>query len=342
MKKPLDVEEMLKQLPKVRDEQLKEQIFAQVQAKMKEKKRKRTALVASVAIILFLAILLPNVFYFQKPQEQTADDAMFSGNEEKAEIFMEEAMLEDEKTYFYAFNEAMLQKGEQIATIPYFDESKTVLVPLSFVIREGENVLQRVDEIRNNFDATLFGLENTLLKTADLSEKEGKLIIQFPTKEIMQIERWLEGIEMFARSLHYEQFTILFDDQKQTYTVRDDDIYGYYVYETKMNNVMLVPFPLEVVSFSEALEKMKDAPDKFIKAPIPKEASFRVEERGKDVYVRFHEPIRLKDETIEAILLAAKHFQYDYVQFEGEVFAEQKSIYNFKEKLSTKLFPNGM
>lgn len=352
----LKIVERLKEMPKIEDERTKDEIYSIVMEKMAEKNTRKKSryymsfIAASVAVILFMTFI-PSLLQERNEIGMKESETSHEDNSiiEEGNIFVEgNAINENHKFYMVALKENDLLDGYSAVTIPYPAPSSTFNVPLSFAIFTEEDVLQGVKQLMNQFDPSFFGLEDTLLKKVDLSEEdESELVVHIQESEYAELEsdfdRFLQSIEIFANSLKYDHVKIDVDDKTLEQQLTEGDVstekaYSYYIYETSTNHFMLVPIEVDGLNFSETLEKMKEAPNDWLQPVIQDNVTFYVEERDRHAFVRI-EGAKTNDAQafhamIEAILLVAKHYSFDYVEFSGVDLQEKKH--------STMLAPNGM
>lgn len=342
-----EIEDKLKQFPKIEDQRTKEEVYTRVMAKIDQPKKRvyRMWYIPAVAVLL-LIVLLAN---FLQPFNEPNDVAIYESNPvtetnetEEVKIFTEKDTLIDEQmNYVYAVREHDVLDDRFVVTIPYLEPTKTLVVPISFIIENNEEKLAQIEEMITHFDPHFFGLEHTFLKDVRLKEmNDEELLINIPSNKLLeQHEEDLlyQSMDQFAESLHYERVIIEGIEQISTQSNK----YGYFLYTTNTGQTMLVPISVSSATFAETLEKMQETSSEIYQPAIPKDIRWVIKEEEDYVKIEFDDVSDVNDSMIEAILLTARSFGIEYVEF-ANLPNEVISRYDFTERISTKLAPNGM
>ncbi|MDQ0219028.1 hypothetical protein ELQ35_09885 [Peribacillus cavernae] len=122
---------------------------------------------------------------------------------------------------------------------------------------------------------------------------------------------------------------------------------AYFIYQTnESSRKMLVSSHSEFPTIDKALEEMiKGSGDPSISPSIPKELKWdRVEEQDKKVILELSEGTKISDTeeyltALEAILLTAKDFGFDYVKF-SNANIDALGPYNLQEDVPVPIAPN--
>ncbi|UII54682.1 hypothetical protein LS684_13540 [Cytobacillus spongiae] len=174
------LEEILRQMPKIIDNRDPRDVYQNISLKMEKRKRKRWVMpsVATVAAVIILAILSPNLLNLQNGSSDLAFDTAESKNatfemandadrsaENKVEIYKKDEVesIEDDSTALTgleepkeivqavdtsAVYEADIRENEQVFTYAIPDVNAQIIVPVSIVVpRNEDNSL--MDEYNN-------------------------------------------------------------------------------------------------------------------------------------------------------------------------------------------------
>ncbi|WP_017755623.1 GerMN domain-containing protein [Calidifontibacillus oryziterrae] len=364
------LEQLLQSMPKVRDHQTPEQLFASISSSLEEKiaedrptyknrkKQKPSWIVpafASVAALLLLALVVPSFLQ----QNSTMENSQVKLMEEpiakdKAPIENEAGQLGAEMRLFSIAPESesrvlsVIPEQEEVITVAVPDENIMFVVPLSFTVPKGEKLAQ-VETINELLNEQEWGLSQYILEDVSLSEGQTtngdkKIILDVPADHSFGKGSAMEVIfiatvkETF-RQLGYDvvEFTTAgkpgitlgnYGDLNELNLTNEETENVYYLYQpNEQIQPFLVPFPREN-DFTKALAAMKSTTDLEIREvtpSIPEEVQFSnviIENESGKVTIAFEDGTPLMNESkykimIEAILMTAKEFGFDAVQFEN-------------------------
>lgn len=207
------LEKLLKNMPKVKDTQDPEQLFANISSRLEEEKKievkgndnKKTPkkktwilpMLASIAAVIIVSIVLPSFLH----QQDSAIEETNRANEQKS-IIEEKGDLEEAKNFTMMTEEGRMTKmaldvpSHLITELPNDQEFITVavpdvfaqfVVPVSFIVpTNGEMTkLERMETIGEHLHEEEWGLASYILENVKFSEDQGdhgvkKLIIDVP------------------------------------------------------------------------------------------------------------------------------------------------------------------
>ncbi|SDH81378.1 Sporulation and spore germination [Alteribacillus persepolensis] len=316
---------------------------------------------------------------FQAEREEgpvVSDEEEESVNKQ-AEISQEPAVEIGETTMaFERYTEAVrtddLQKDEQTVTVPFYDADTAVVVPLTFIIKVEENMMEAFEEISEDYAAANIGLHRSALEDVDWlnhPDEEGPLEAMFErdmsamsssesdvvVKSLEESLRFMNENELVLESNGKRGVELgkygLMENVEQRKTQQ-----GYYVYTTSENESFLVSGNASGLSeeyekeptFAEVLENMKTAEESSSVDPaIPEGVTIEnVSEEGGSVQVVFSEDTSLADTPrsramLEAILFAAEDFGFEHVSFLGaDMENELAQDYPAGEPMEVPVAPN--
>lgn len=371
--------QLINHLPEVTDLRSKEEIYRKVKKNMDEKpKRKKRYLVipalSSIAAILIFLLVSPILFQQQSYKESSVADRhriVTEGNENKA---ME---LNDNSSTMQAQEES--GQTSQLRTALYKEdiENQQVftyasltndggLVPVSVsILVPKEEGLEWFEQYKK--EATIIQK-----KAPDLMNIEpilDSIVIENPTTARVRIDdefrenfSYQNGLNDFIQNTF--QYTdiqaVQFTDQAgnpvefgNNGIVQDQEIEkqphrAQYLYELDSGEAYIVSESRSTEdNFSATLHDMKDRPNDFLQTIIPKDIHFDVvKEKDREVTILFHSSLDLSkgDQQehmwmIEGILLAAKEYGFQSVQFEG-IEPQHWEGFDFEQPVEVPIAPN--
>lgn len=357
---------LLGNLPQHKDERPPEEIYRNLTLQVKGKahrKRKRFIPYVAVASSFLLLLGLPFVVTNNKTEQNTMEiNATYersSGGIEgessrNSVINKEDIAVPDRQVQIEAspLNRDVLTNvppDREVIHFATYNETGEYVIPLTFLIPENANMesyYARLDEILNDFDLlpdhyiledaefsidldtkqVVLTIQNKLLETSELQVLRSQLLSQ------MFLPYGIEEVKLVNKSNEATQTIDLssYAKQQQSYLLYD-------------GNYIIVPLNNDT-TIEEALQALKRSySDIQIKPVMNKEVEFTVEEAGETVIVEFvQDSIEEADVTvqmIEAILLTAKSFGYNKVQF-NQLPVNQLGDYNFNTSLSVPIAVN--
>ena len=373
-----DLEELLRQMPKVKDSRDPEDIYQNITIRMNKRKTRNWIMpsaAAACALLLFF-ILAPGLMPWDASEEnakQMADKSSGSN-----EIVMERSAIPEHKQDSFSAEqfqtkEPLDEKGNeknQIMSVEAIDQTTAVyeedtigkevltyaipdvdvqnLVPVSLVVSNDDkrSKFELFKEYMSAISEKDLGLSEYYPLNAKLmlDEENRILTVDVPADHSYSLstttERLLnKALANVMTTLDIKQINLMTDGKPgiefSHYGYVDhfepEDQPGnhaYYFYYTDQSNnskPYIVPFGERQNSITEAFTEMKkDREEAKLAASIPEELSFETEENKKDkeLTIRFEKGAAIDGNqsaiyTIEAILLTAKEFDYEFVKLEN-------------------------
>ncbi|WP_216831458.1 hypothetical protein [Alkalihalobacterium elongatum] len=362
------LENKLKQLPKIEDQRSKEVIFQNIKKQMNTapKKRRRQWLMptiasATAAVLLFALIpmMLNNEMEEALPSGEEAEvvNEMFRIDAEDTQEVVEEALDEtvEYTNYIPAILGDNLDSNQRVVTVPFLDDQANFIVPLSFIVRDDDTILNQIAAILEEYDPTHVGLLDTPLKGITMEEVSTTTVdVNIPqilagsANETMLIE----PLKMLLAPLGYEYFNVLVDGQRgvdigQYGPMENQGISsppaGYTVYENFTGRTFLIAGGLgEVVGLSlgDIIEPMVS---NLVEGLEIEQMEYQT---GQPVTISFKPGTNLAGNPdglmlLEAILLTAKDFNVEEVAF-SNTGVNELGPYNLDEAVPTNIYPNGI
>lgn len=207
------LEKLLKNMPKVKDTQDPEQLFAKISSRLEEEKknevnkndfnrpikRKKSWILptlASIAAIIIVSLVIPSFLYQQdsateeSTQKAKVQKSIINENKEEPENF---TMMAKEGPMTRMASDSIphlvteLLENQEFITVAVPDKSAQFVVPVSFIIpKDGEMTnLERIETIKEHLHEEEWGLSSYILEDVKLSEEQAgngakKLIIDAP------------------------------------------------------------------------------------------------------------------------------------------------------------------
>ncbi|MDE5416100.1 hypothetical protein [Alkalihalobacterium chitinilyticum] len=361
-----DLEEFankMKQLPKVKDHRSKDEIFRNIQKQIKAaepQKRRRPwlmpTLASATAAVLLLA-LIPMIL------SNGSEEALpYAEEAEAGEMFMvdmDEALEEATETtmeytnYISAIIESNLQEDQRVVTIPFLDEQAMFIVPLSFIVRDDDTVLNQISSILEEYDPSTVGLLASPLEGVTMEEVSNTTVSvnipQVPAGSANE-NMLMESIKSVIEPLGYERFNILVDGQRGV----DIGSYGpveemsvtsapsgYTAYENSTGRTFLVVGGLGEVTglnFEDIVQLMTSVTSGIVIDTIETSDQAATILFGQGTELTIHEEALI---LVEAILLTAKDFKIEEVEFKN-AGVEEFGPYQLNDRISTEISPNGI
>ncbi|EKN67408.1 hypothetical protein P9E76_04985 [Schinkia azotoformans] len=206
------LEKLLRNMPKVKDTQDPEQLFANISSRLEEKKidvngndliktpkRKRTWILptlASIAAIIIVSLVIPSFLYEQDSateevnKKANVQKSIIGEKQEEPENFT--MMAEEGMMTRMAFDGGShliteLPEDQEIITVAVPDVFAQFIVPISFIVpKDGEMTnLERIETIQEHLHEEDWGLSSYILENVKFSEEQmdngvKKLIIDVP------------------------------------------------------------------------------------------------------------------------------------------------------------------
>jgi hypothetical protein len=381
----------LKDMPNVTDKRSKEEIFQNIEHRLKRQKpryRKKwlVSLATSAAAIAFL-LFIP----FEKNNITdpllTIDDngenydksssTIIDGSDSRMGIsstglngttINEDVVLSTRPFEEYHGVLLKYKPNKTIITIPVPDEQAQIVIPLTFIMESRE--LMNDADMYNAFNRKLatmpHNLSQFMFHNAKFSLGETGDILLIDVVENHQYDVGSASEMMFYETiealLNYSFFekVIFSTNGKPGITLnnvgtvyemdRTDKNVGYYLHEhSNSNHLFLVPVSFGNISFEQMLQQMTITElGKPYTAIIPPGLISEVKEEGEIAVITLSDNFNLLEvenniQVIDAILMTAKSYGYDYVKFASLTEGiSSLGPYMLTEKIKVPLRPNGL
>jgi hypothetical protein len=334
------IEQLLKNLPPIRDRRSKQDLYLKVQANInyKQTKGKRIpswglpAIATACALVLF-GIFVPDLMKPGIKMENSSYKISQSGSKESSDKFNNSSDQADSRVSLKAVTSSVNYHGPLLAkdfthsnkdwvTVAYMDDQAQVVIPVSFVTEKG-NYLDKVNEQLSKFKPEAAGLQQSPLNQAKLSEEEEMVIIDWPPGAIY------EGEEGLLQSLI--SYTFANENQKSKVQFKTNGQLGYefslmgpkedmdlnvphtpyFRFDTPTTDTFIVSLFSAGLdagnmpkSFEAALDVMDDEQERGLKPLLPKNLKLHVKLIGDDsVEVSFPDSYKLSADDKENLMM---------------------------------------
>ena len=357
------LEQLLQQLPLVKDKQTPEFIYNRIVEKQRRKKFRGwiAPSFATITALLLLAIITP---YFSQSftlnQESSSSNDIAISKEESIEVEeydtggeVAEAKLADEVPLAqesHPFdqshddaNETFVtspSESEEIITVGFTDGNAQNIIPVSVDTDNKQNNIENITEIISKVNTEELGLIGSELIYSTLVEEKNpqEIGIEYHGKPELTEETevlYHEAIEETFRWLDYKKAKLYTNDDegiefsaygnKTELNLNQTSKKAYFLYQyDDQTSKLLAPSPNSYDTLEKAFESMKIGIEKSGLKPTIMENITKITtlEIGELLEIEFIHNTEFKnnEDTIimlEAILLTAKEFGYNKVQFKG-------------------------
>ncbi|MFB4165167.1 hypothetical protein ACE1TI_15425 [Alteribacillus sp. JSM 102045] len=276
------------------------------------------------------------------------------------------------ENYVTALTKDDIEQGEKAVTIPLQDLETSVIVPITFLIKESQESLEAFEELTEVYTGEDVGLDPSALQDIDWKsgeEEETPLEAEFeeemPEASSSESEMIVKSLEESMRYLGENEVVLEHNGAEGVelgnygvldhYTIEQENR-GYYVYTTNEDMSFLVSGNAanistknedgELFTFFETLEQMKTAGENSsVEASIPQDMTIEdVKEENDLARVVFSGDSHIPENEngrlmIEAVLFAAADFGFERVSFEGENLGEAEG-YSLNDPIDVPVAPN--
>lgn len=368
------VKELLRELPEIKDIRSKEQVWHHIQYR-KRKKRYRWVIpsIAALASLLFLISVLPRFFYQDNQSIQMSDASFFEKNHPQEKVVelapssQEESKgaipfsLEKDSLDQVVESHVVKEETSNIVTIGFLDRQSDVIIPVSFLSNENEPAVRQIQGILREFNHEMFGFEKNELENVQITEEDRTVSLMLDQQDLEALsydEKTFKALlqETF-RWQKYEKVNLYTNEQPGVQLPRTGKIFevdieqllkkAYFLFNTDRRSY-LVPTAKSYETVDEAFQAMKNGDHQVNKSLIPTILpSLMIEKVEKEdnllTITVNKEDMDIEKETllimIEAMLLTAKEFGYDYVKFEG-LDKHHLMEYDLSEPIKVPYSPN--
>ncbi|WP_226526609.1 hypothetical protein [Metabacillus niabensis] len=357
------LQQLLQQLPSVRDKQSKKELYQNIYYKDHYKKKRRiwvAPTVATIAVLFILALISPILFQsITRTNEKNALDMASTSSSEsiKAENnsgqelqMTESSIAEDRNNEKVELSRKEIEQetfvtnaddSANIITVGLTDESLQNIIPVSFKEEAGKEELDQIETFNPDRFAEKLGPLRIALTNTDLEEENNdEIIINYKSnngnitgsgsevaykESIIETFRWLgyKKANLFTNGVEGIEFSNYGQEEELEITETRNKAYLVYQYDESKAK-LLVPTPESLPTIEEAIDIMKKGIDEQELKPSIQEhiGEIDIKEDGERLEIDFTENANVENNEesiimLESILLTAKDFGYETVQFNG-------------------------
>ena len=357
------LQQLLQQLPSVRDKQSKKELYQNIYYKVQYKKKKRiwvAPTVATIAVLFILALISPLLFQSitSTNEENAMDMASTSSSEStKAENnsgqelqMAESSIAEDRNNEKVELSRKEIEQetfvtdaddSANFITVGLTDESLQNIIPVSFKEEAGKEELDQIETFNPDKFAEKLGPLRIALTNTDLEEENNnEIIINYKSdngsitgsgsevaykESIIETFRWLgyKKANLFTNGVEGIEFSNYGQEEELEITETRNKAYLVYQYDESKAK-LLVPSPESLPTIEEAIAIMKKGIDEQELKPSIQEhiGQIDIKEDGERLEIDFNQNANVENNEesiimLESILLTAKDFGYETVQFNG-------------------------
>ena len=357
------LQQLLQQLPSVRDKQSKKELYQNIYYKDHYKKKRRiwvAPTVATIAVLFILALTSPLLYQSitSTNEENAMDMASTSSSEStKAENnsgqelqMAESSIAEDRDNENVALSRKEIEQetfvtdaddSANIITVGLTDESLQNIIPVSFKEEAGKEELDQIEAFNPDKFAEKLGPLRIALTNTDLEEENNdEIIINYKSdngsitgsgsevaykESIIETFRWLgyKKANLFTNGAEGIEFSNYGQEEELEITETRNKAYLVYQYDESKAK-LLVPSPESLPTIEEAIDIMKKGIDEQELKPSIQEhiGEINIKEDGEQLEIDFTQNANVENNEesiimLESILLTAKDFGYETVQFNG-------------------------
>lgn len=214
------LKELLQHLPKIKDHQDPEQLFASISSRLEEEKVEKNQMVeqtkksqkkawilpvfASAAALLIIALVIPSFMFQSNSSMQDSSKASIESKSEEANESMDQSqILENDNAIMIEGNKSKIEmldrqiqshvitdlsEEQQVITVAVPDRNAQFVIPISFIVpKDGQALtkLEQIETIKNHLYEEEWGLSPYILDNVSLSEEtmeddRRKVIVDVP------------------------------------------------------------------------------------------------------------------------------------------------------------------
>lgn len=364
------LKKQLQQLPKITDNRSKAVVYRQLSESLQRKqaagKRMRLIPILAVGFVLIIGFFSIPIFYsfdFFLTTEDSADHKTTEKNEIYDQAIEQETTYSNQPESNFEKNSFVIHDtnaSEQIIYAAIADEQLQYTIPISFIIREANNLQAAYNQIDSFIKELEISNERYLLHgvTYELKQKEQKATLKIPMdffkKEKIVANNLLEQ-HIMTMFLPYQIRTINFKQGNQEkidgdlyskITLTPNPRYSYKLYK-QATEKWLVQIPNNHhETIKEAIQKLQVSDEKFgIKRTIPKDSEYELTTSQDTLQIRFSKKLENITKVnlvllIESVLMTAKSYGYQQVIFQNLTTGNKIENYNLAKPISVPQAPN--
>lgn len=353
----------LKQLSQIEDQTDKDELFQRISTQMNNKKQRNHykfwPIFSTVVVTLFILVMIPILLNLDMPETSDNDstgDAVEESSQYDVAMNVEQSDVERNiEVHDSQIESYVVQSIDEDSTIIYgavTDKQLQTVIPLSIIIPKEVDLNTHYNQLDQYLDETGWGVNEYVLNNVqfDLDLASEEVNIQIPedfslgegssnpsmfekTLSLMftpyHIEKVVFNDKIDLGSIGYVSELSLLKPEKQNYKVFQAD---------EHRRKFLVPMKSEDYTIEEAFEDMKEGEEAFhIYATIPDDVEISLEMSDRELIISLNDDDIFNDEQkatimIEAILMTAKSFGYEFVTF-SDVSVDQVGPYQLSESI---------
>lgn len=335
-----EIKQLMKELPQLKDSRTKEEIWAS--NFHKRQKRKAFYLIPAITTVmiavLFILFQLPSK---NNPSQSTEQDMASSleGNE-NMEDFAPFSAQEIENEFSNKAHDSQVEQhviyakpSTQIVTIGFLDSNEEYVVPVSFVGNGEEPATTQIHDILKNFNNQQYGFQQNELEDIQINvtgDNNKKIHLKVSEKDVTLIKNNEEPFkrilqETFRWQNYNEIYLTTNEKHKLKMPVKKLLKKAYFIFRPNLNEkAYLVPSHKTYNTIEEALIAMKTGEESNRLSPaILNQIEIKdIVKEDVKLTIQFQEGSEISNSKsalimLEAILMTAKEFGFEYVQFEG-------------------------
>lgn len=356
----------LKQLPKVEDHRDKDELFRHISSKISENKpRKKYKLVSvfgTLIVVMLIFAIVPLMINLSMSETSVNDSAGNAFNETSnsnhdAEVAIEESSIEQEKRAFNSQVESyVLRSIDENSTIIYSavsDYQLQTIIPVTIVVPGTVDLNTHYNQLNDYMDEANWGVNQYLFKNANFDLNLSKHEVSMEISDDFSLLDSSENLNVFTEILTimfipYQIEKVVFEEEidlgstgiYKEFALPQKQGEAYKVFQAdEHQRKFLVPSKIEGnILIEEAFEEMKNGrKDLNIFPTIPEEVQFSIASSDNELLITTNHEEIFEDEQrtvimIEAILMTAKSFGYEFVTFNG-ISNEQVGPYQLSKSI---------
>lgn len=343
------IEEVLGKLPTIKDRRSKSEVYRSVKAHMHEpapRKPKWFPALAAVVSVLLLVVLSFSLVNEMKgtdeATEKRSEDRASSANEDQRDVAQplrrQEYSVAD-KSIAHPAVVPSLQAAvkEPYVTLTVADKNALFAVPFTFLVQNGEDRFAASSKFETVLKSQL-GVEASALTSYAFKEEGDVLKLmttpgQLESFSTTQGDMFVKGIQEAFHYSSYKKVELYTGNQKGAVvgnfgSMSEVDIEhyqkkGYVRYPLNQYKNLLVPTLTSYETIDEAVEAMKQTDDSIgVVSSVPTGVEIGIKQTDSD-HITFTLSGSKVDDTeegrtfIQALMLTARDFQYQYVHIVG-------------------------
>ncbi|WP_243290102.1 hypothetical protein [Bacillus sp. FJAT-47783] len=337
-----NVKQLLNELPKIEDTRGKKEIWVQIQHRKRKKQLYWLFPTFSfAALLLFVYISFPSLFYNEEQATEMSGASLAEESrahkysKEMAPLSSAKDTLGPQQTY------VVHENTSQIVTVGFLDETNEIVIPVSFIGNGKEPPANQVQHLIQQFNDEEYGLETNELENTEMFDVDSIVQMNVPPENIKNMTYDRQTFKNILRETfrwqHYDKVKLFTNHQPGIQLPIGDKVTevnieqllkkGYFLFQPEdVNRSFLVPSSQSYETIGEAFQAMKRG-DRQINSALsptilPDIVIEKVEADQQLLKVTFEEVTDFLNEDaaiimIEAMLMTAKEFGFNYVKFEG-------------------------